>query len=278
MKLHVPPYVEAFICGHAHTRIQHFLSHISEDECLVAPIVDYQCVFEINPVNGMPFRIVIPHCVRDREALSSIRVRHGDIYKNKPFQETSWFQFDDSLTSLFIPMNLVNSSARAASRICHGQGKAFVFGNLIKVSVSASSKFCPTLHVQPAVQHQGLQEGKKVAFLFLTDRVRSTRGGYIFSLSVSSHLGGGGVPIPDPGGGVPPSQVQVGVPHPRSRQGGAHLGYPQQGGAHLGYPSRGYLPGVPPQQGVPAWGTPPAGDTCLGYPPSRGVPTGVTPW
>ena len=40
----------------------------------------------------------------------------------------------------------------------------------------------------------------------LTDRVRSTRGGYIFSLSVSSHLRrGGGVPTFQglDGGGVP---------------------------------------------------------------------------
>ena len=99
----------------------------------------------------------------------------------------------------------------------------------------------------------------------LTDRVRSTRGGYIFSLSVSSHLGGvphpadgggGGYPIQLMGGGTP-SQVQMGggVPHPRSRQGGAHPGYPP--------------PGVPPAwKGVPAWGTPL---------PGRGVPAQSTP-
>ena len=55
----------------------------------------------------------------------------------------------------------------------------------------------------------------------ITDCVRSTRGGYIFSLFVCSHLGG--YPIPGPGG----------VPHPAD--GG---GVPWQGGP----------PGVPPIQ------------------------------
>ena len=46
-------------------------------------------------------------------------------------------------------------------------------------------------------------------FIFLTDRVRSTRGGYIFSLSVSSHLGrGGGTYLP--GRGYLLSQVWMG--------------------------------------------------------------------
>ena len=55
-----------------------------------------------------------------------------------------------------------------------------------------------------------------------TDRLRSTRGGNIFSLSVSSHLGGGGYPIPGLGG----------VPHPMSRQGEAVAdpGFGQGGG------------------------------------------------
>ena len=39
--------------------------------------------------------------------------------------------------------------------------------------------------------------------ILITDRVRSTRGGNIFSLSVSSHLGGGIYLLDDLGGGVP---------------------------------------------------------------------------
>ena len=62
--------------------------------------------------------------------------------------------------------------------------------------------------------------------------------GNIFSLCVSSHLGGGGLgggyPFPGPGGGVPPSQVQVGRAGP--------------GGEGRGYPFLGPGKGVPPSQ------------------------------
>ena len=49
VRLHVPPDVEAFVYGHAHTDVQHFLSHSPEDECLVAPIAEYHCLYKIYP-------------------------------------------------------------------------------------------------------------------------------------------------------------------------------------------------------------------------------------
>ena len=86
MALNVSPFLEALVYGHANTGLQHFLPHIPEDECLVAPIAEYHCVYKNanQDKNEYLFEIMVPHCVRDRDALSSIRVRHGDIYKNKP--------------------------------------------------------------------------------------------------------------------------------------------------------------------------------------------------
>ena len=122
--------------------------------------------------------------------------------------------------------------------------------------------------------------------ILITDRVRSTRGGYIFSLSVSSHLGGG-YPIQVWTGGGTPSRSRWGPAHstplagghppgvPPSR-GAPTWGSPRQGGAHLGYPpSRGgaHLLGGGPPRVAPPW----QGGTHLGYPPGRGVPTWGTP-
>ena len=135
---------------------------------------------------------------------------------------------------------------------------------------------------------------------FVTDRVRSTREGYVLTrvcLSVHTwggtparsrrgggypsqvqvggypsqvQAGGGGVPQPGPGKGGCPSQVQVGGPHlgypPSDLAGG---GLPQWGVPHLRYPP------IRPGQGVPQWGIPQRGVPHLGYPPSdlaRGVP------
>ena len=52
---------------------------------------------------------------------------------------------------------------------------------------------------------------------FITARIRRMGEGTVFSLFVSPHLGGGGVPQSGlAGGGRTPSQVRGGVPHPRS--------------------------------------------------------------
>ena len=144
--------------------------------------------------------------------------------------------------------------------------------------------------------------GEVIILLFFTDRVRSTRGGNIFTLFVCSHGGGTpssskrgrGYPIQLAGGGYP-VQLQVGGATPSSSRRGR--GYPIQlqvvGVPHPapggGYPSS--WPGGYPIQlqvgGTPSsWpggypipclggGTPPAGVP----PPSRGYPpTGVPPW
>ena len=59
---------------------------------------------------------------------------------------------------------------------------------------------------------------------FITDRVRSTRGGNIFSLFVCSHPGGGGTYLPKSGwgGGVPTFRVG-GVPTFSGLGGGGYL-------------------------------------------------------
>ena len=99
-------------------------------------------------------------------------------------------------------------------------------------------------------------------FGFFTDRVRSMRGGYIFSLCVSPHLGGY------------PIRLMGGVPHPRSSWGG----YPIPGPAG-GYPIPGPAGGSTPSS---RWGGTPScqkGGARLGYPPGRGTPppAGVPP-
>ena len=115
----------------------------------------------------------------------------------------------------------------------------------------------------------------------VTDRVRSTRGGNVFTLFTSwggggysiQLTGGGGTPSQvQAGGGTPsqvqaggggtPSQVQVGgVPHPRSKWGGTPMGGTPTGG----------VPGVPPR---PAdWG----GTLMGGYPPPTQLTGGGYP-
>ena len=88
--------------------------------------------------------------------------------------------------------------------------------------------------------------------LFLPTPYVSTRGGYIFSLFVCSHLGGGGVPHPADGwGGGTPSQLQVGGSTPSHIQaGGGTSSHVQVGGSPFPGPRGGYpFPG--PGRGYP---------------------------
>ena len=102
----------------------------------------------------------------------------------------------------------------------------------------------------------------------ITTRIRRMGEGTVFSLFVSPHLDGG-YPIPD---------LDQGVPHPRSRQGGYPVqligGYPHPARLTGGYPIQGLDRGTPSQvwmKGVcplarTGWGTPP-GQHWMGVPP-----------
>ena len=108
-------------------------------------------------------------------------------------------------------------------------------------------------------------------YRIITDRLRSTREGYVLTRvcpsihpSVCPHLGGY------------PSQVHPeGVPHLRYPHQTWLGGYPNGGYPDEGYPNGGTPPQVPPldlgTQGVPQWGVP-----HLGYP--RQTWSGIPQW
>ena len=60
-----------------------FSQIIPENECLIAPIVEINAYCDTDT----PFksRIRIPHCLRNKSEYGYVTVRHGDIYKDKPF-------------------------------------------------------------------------------------------------------------------------------------------------------------------------------------------------
>ena len=104
--------------------------------------------------------------------------------------------------------------------------------------------------------------------VIVTDRVSSTRGGYIFTLCVCPHPGGVGVPGPglDGGRGGYPVQVWMGGTLSSWWWGGTLAGgVPQQ----EGYPGGGVPWWGVPWRGVPWWGVPRWG----GY-PMEGYPSG----
>ena len=60
-----------------------FSEIIPENECLIAPIVEVNAYCDTDiPLKS---RIRIPHCLQDKSEHRFLTVRHGDIYKDKPF-------------------------------------------------------------------------------------------------------------------------------------------------------------------------------------------------
>ena len=130
VQLHIPEGLLGFISGHAHTDPTPFLDHIPESECLVSPIVEYNCSFSYSCPIGL-FKIKIPHCVENKKHFLHIRVWHGDIYKKIPFHQRSTFtvnaQYITIQTSTFSQFICTHAGCQES---CYGNPKAFIFGRI----------------------------------------------------------------------------------------------------------------------------------------------------
>ena len=130
VQLHIPEGIHGFISGHAHTDPALFLDHIPETECLVSPIIEYNCSFTSSCPKGL-FEIKVPHCVKNRKHFQNIRVRHGDIYSGVPFYETNTFMVHDQYiiiqTSSF---SQFICTVDGCEERCTGVPKAFIFGHI----------------------------------------------------------------------------------------------------------------------------------------------------
>ena len=133
VKLFIPKRLNAFVMGHAHTDVKPFLHLIPDGECLVSPIVDYNCTFNREKPNGTWFKIVVPHCIRKKQHLKNVKVRHGDIYKNVPFVEVPTdvchFEVDEQNITIFT-RHFSQFICTGCEKVCQGDGKAFIFGGL----------------------------------------------------------------------------------------------------------------------------------------------------
>ena len=130
VQLVIPEGCHGFISGHSHTDFRSFLHLIPVSDCLVSPIVEYNCTFALLR-NSRPFLILIPHCVRDRKLFQDIRVWHGDIYSKTPFRETLSFSVNKKYvtirTTCFSQFFCTIAGCREN---CYGNPKAFIFGQI----------------------------------------------------------------------------------------------------------------------------------------------------
>ena len=131
VELHIPKELDAFFVGHVHTNPKDFLHIIPGGECLVSPIVEFQCIPETSPLKSTWFRIDVPHCLQPQD-IKKLKVRHGDIRKNIPFAEVPsndcYFRVYEKYVTIFT-RHFSQFVCTSCEKICHGEGKALIFGS-----------------------------------------------------------------------------------------------------------------------------------------------------
>ena len=115
VSLTVPKGVRSTIMGHIHTNYTCFRDVIPRDECIISPMVEFhsQELSVDDDMGQYQYTIRIPHCISNREQLSAIRVRYGDIYRPASFKKIeskkskkkkrsthAWFEVDERFVTI----------------------------------------------------------------------------------------------------------------------------------------------------------------------------------
>ena len=130
VQLHIPEGLHGFISGHAHTDPAPFLDHIPESECLVSPIVEYNCTLT-KRIYNKDFQIKILHCVKNLDQFRYIKVWHGNIYEKVSFFKYHKYKVHDKYLNInTLYFSQFFCTVAGCQERCHGNPKVFVFGRI----------------------------------------------------------------------------------------------------------------------------------------------------
>ena len=186
VELLIPEGLSRFVMGHIHTDVQPFIHAIPEGECVIAPVVEYHASMKrLNATSSM-FRIKVPHCLTKSEDLETVVVRHGNIHTNRKFKKlplpASFFEVDEKFITIFTS-SFSQFICTSCNKTCYGQGKAFVFGNILQYpnkrpTASVRLYVCSPLYQledYEKVCWRKLVPSTKVLSVFLNDQQRVIR-------------------------------------------------------------------------------------------------------
>lgn len=148
VKMYAPHGIHALFQSHVHTDPTPFLHALPDDECLVSPLVEYECLYSTESPDRHWFELKVPHCAKNSR---SIRVRHGDIHRNIPFTQVPNsmdinFPLDPSTDCYFeaekkfITIYTTHFSqfiCSSCERSCQTEALLFLFGSMTPL------KYCP---------------------------------------------------------------------------------------------------------------------------------------
>ena len=141
--LNIPEGLRGVVYGCVHTDPWPFLNAIPDNECLVAPIVEYHFTPDRCRQNkNKMFVVKIRHCVKEPSDLSGIVIRHGDIHNNLEFETAPtpacFYEVDEQFITIYTTgFSQFICTRPGCVQSCVGQAKAFVFGKILPYTSQA---------------------------------------------------------------------------------------------------------------------------------------------
>ena len=135
VELLIPEGLTGFVMGYIHTDVKPFIHAIPYGECVIAPVVEYHVSMKTLKAKSSRFQIKVPLCLKKSEDLETVVVRHGNIHNNRKFKKlplpASFFEVDEKFIIIYTSA-FSQFICTSCNRTCYGQGKAFVFGNILQ--------------------------------------------------------------------------------------------------------------------------------------------------
>ena len=163
VRLEIPDGLIGAVKGTINLDPKPYLQHIPPSECLIAPIPDYTAYTRHTDVRSeeiSTFKIRLRHIITNENDLKFIRVRHGDIHKDKAFipipnkcNAQDWdeaFWEADTEYIIITTRHFSQFLCTSCKVLCDNNVQAFVFGTLRDiprsgVEVDMKVFLCPAL-------------------------------------------------------------------------------------------------------------------------------------
>ena len=139
--LDVPDGARGIVMGYTHTSFISFADHVPGTECFVSPIPEYHFIPDDNQkeTSEIWFKIHIPHRIKNPDHLKAIRVRHGDIHGDAPFQfvpltgdgpELNCFYEVQTSHIVIHTKHFTQFVCTSCKEVCTGYLKTLVYGSM----------------------------------------------------------------------------------------------------------------------------------------------------
>ena len=139
VSLTIPRNASGVFFSHVHTDHTLFKNVIPDDECFAGPPVEIEQVNNKNSDGSKPFKIKIPHCIRQGDLWKTINVRYGNIHKSAKFQtvphkdegrqDDIWYEVNPRFVTIYTK-HFSHFTCSSCDYTCGAAAMIFLYGKL----------------------------------------------------------------------------------------------------------------------------------------------------